>query len=89
MPAGTIRLNIIGSTPEETMRLIITRQDVLDLQIDTPENFKKSLLKEMQFLGLLQDNEISVFEGYIDDHLIELYQFALNEQKNLENRIQF
>ncbi len=71
-------LPLVGSSVEETLKNILSRQDILDLRTDKSEEFEKSLIKEVRFLGLYDKGEIDKVEQYIHEHSFSLYQFALH-----------
>jgi hypothetical protein len=73
-------LPLIAGSIEETLKNIIAKHRILDLRTDKPDEFEKSLIKEVLFLALYDINELQGVEKYIREHSSMLYQFALRQK---------
>ncbi len=72
-----VTINILGASVETTLKNLIAHAGLLDLKTGQPEEFEKSLVKEVKFLALYEREELGRVEQYIHAHSSELYQFAL------------
>jgi len=73
---GKETIHISGDSMEATLKNLIAYAGVLDLRLGRPEEFERSLIKEVKFLALYEKAEWGEVERYIHQHLPELYQFS-------------
>lgn len=74
---GKETINILGDSVEATLKNLIASAALLDLRTGRPEEFEKSLIKEVKFLALYEREELGRVEQYIHAHSSDLYQYAL------------